>query len=1166
MRKFQPLVLFISMALASIMVACGHSSAPLTVEGEKSKSSSESWEKLENSPGSPGKDYDPRRIIVTYKAGGSLPTDWPTPLHPHSQAAKMSNAILRADKSYETLTDALAERYALTIKTQVYLGKVRLASFLVPEGTDPNIILSDIRADGATFVEHATYAPLRNQAYQPSDPKFKMGPNGDQWGHWRVNCEPAWDVTLGSDSVMIAVVDTGVRLTHEELNARVINPQVQFPGSNCDVINDEKSIEDVDGHGTFIAGIICAEADNNRTIVGAAPGCRVLPIKISNFGSTPIDVLIAGASLAKQLGAKVINYSWGSYYGYPPEEDMIDNITSGGTLFVCAAGNDGIFGDMYPPAYSNAFSVGATGRNDRATVFSNWGAAVDIAAPGEELLSCSPWGDDEYSIDGAGTSYAAPLVAAAAGLLWSNDPGMTLLEVRSALAGSGTQAEGFLPGVNRLDIYDALQGTIPPVFPSASSVSIAPHTFIGAVGIGSDVPVQLQGASNVAKATYTLDLAPFGNSGPEDIVETATSGAGSYSVNLHLPAGLRNQLAELNVRLTSISQNTSSLSVSPLWVFMQRGDVNSDGMVTQLDVTSLAALVGLSQGMPGYIGFADGDMDGAIRETDASVVGYSFGDGVVPAQVLAVQGGNGSTQQQASFLASVVGSGTVSYVWDFGGGATPNTSLLPSPTVLLGAPGTYNGTLSVDNGFGNDSYDFSYTVAPPDPPLALIGASPKVGEGPLTVYFDATASYSVAGITKYEWSWEDNGVFDDTAGPVTSHEYAVLGDHTARLRVTDGNNSTAEATVGITVQPTFDIGPWQEYSLGQFGNGGGDIERLEVATIGGKPAVMWVWADSGSPEQQVYLAVAKVETPLSLADWRVEIVHQGRVTDPISLCDINGEAAFAINSQFDHTIYYGRYYGDIYSKHAVAYAPVGQVKGGVVANVAGHPAIVYRSETEEMTGTVYCAANTPDPSDESDWTRFLITTGLVDNPNNYGFRFLSVGGRPMWLSTAGTYPAIRRAVCYGMVDDPDSPDDFAVCSMNNDVTSALDFAYLDSMAGLPVLIARLNAPFQLARATVLSPADDTDWTYSSLPGSNLLLRAATIMDGKVALLRGPSSPTPVKFYLSIDTNPVDEGDYVSSTLPPTMQSFNFKLLRHAFERPAVIALSGGNVVYRYPEN
>jgi thermitase len=581
------------------------------------------WERLAHSPGCPGVDYDPQRITVTYLPGAVLPPGWSAvPPQPAHSAAAQPNPSLRQLRQYEPLTDALAARYGLGIGQQVYLPGISFASFRLPAGTDGAALLQTLRSEGAGLLEAAVFTPLQHAAYEPDDPDFALGADGPQWDEWLVNCPQAWERSRGDPGVVIGLVDSGVRLTHEELG-QVIDPGTAFPAATCDLANNDKDIEDATGHGTFIAGLLCAAAGNGRSIAGVAPLCRVLPVKISNGTTAGTDVLTAGALLAGQLGARIVNFSWGGYSDDPNEQAAVDQLTADGVLFVCAAGNDGLYESNYPTAYANALSVGATDRNDICCPFSNWGPGVDLTAPGLDLKSCGAASDTDYVLGGAGTSFAAPLVAATAGLLWSFKPGLTIAELRTALEETGAETAAFALPIRRLDAGAALDSVITPVVPSVGGLLPAAGAVFGSVPGTPLLAAHLVGAVNVVRVSYTLDLLPLGVAGPEDLQLESTRGA-DFPAQFEL-AGLHNQPAVLTARCYSPTGQHATLSAQPLWVFNRRGDLDGNGTVDAADLDALRPLLGRQAGDAGYSAFADSDQDGRLTEADAAAVGYFFG-------------------------------------------------------------------------------------------------------------------------------------------------------------------------------------------------------------------------------------------------------------------------------------------------------------------------------------------------------------------------------------------------------------------------------------------------------------------------------------------------------------------------------------------------------------
>jgi thermitase len=224
-----------------------------------------------------------------------------------------------------------------------------------------------------------------------------------------MKCPAAWDITKGSSSVIIAIVDTGVELTHPDLASKLV------PGT--DVINGDSDPTDDNGHGTHCAGIAAAMTNNGLGIAGVAPNCSIMPVKVlDSSGSGYLSTIAQGIRWAVDHGAKVISLSLGSTSQTQTLQDAVTYATSNGALVVAAAGNDNSSAKLYPAACTGALSVGAVNSNDSRASFSNYGSWVSVAAPGVNILSC--WTGSQYA-NASGTSMATPHVAGLAALLYS---------------------------------------------------------------------------------------------------------------------------------------------------------------------------------------------------------------------------------------------------------------------------------------------------------------------------------------------------------------------------------------------------------------------------------------------------------------------------------------------------------------------------------------------------------------------------------------------------------------------------------------------------------------------------------------------------------------------------------------------------------------------------
>ena len=214
----------------------------------------------------------------------------------------------------------------------------------------------------------------------------------------------AWSTTTG-DPVKVAVIDTGIELSHPDLKNNIKG------GYNA--INPLKSANDDNGHGTHVAGIIAAE-NNSVGVIGAGPQIDLYAVKVlSRNGSGYLSDVIEGIDWAIANGIQVINMSLGTTGNVQSFHDAIARANEAGIVQVAAAGNDGLAVN-YPAAYSEVIAVSATDSSDIITSWSSRGAEVDLSAPGLNIYSTYK-GQTYKTL--SGTSMATPHVAGAAALV-----------------------------------------------------------------------------------------------------------------------------------------------------------------------------------------------------------------------------------------------------------------------------------------------------------------------------------------------------------------------------------------------------------------------------------------------------------------------------------------------------------------------------------------------------------------------------------------------------------------------------------------------------------------------------------------------------------------------------------------------------------------------------
>jgi thermitase len=306
---------------------------------------------------------------------------------------------------------------------QIDVAEIRLP---VQEGAEASISsfsLSSMESDMITFAE-VDWA-VSGMAV-PNDPDFSDATTSYGFDH--VQASEAWEITTGAQEIIIAVVDSGVKLDHPEFAGRLVG--------GYDFINEDDQPDDDQGHGTHVAGVIAAALNNGQGVAGICPNCRIMPVKVlneNNIGSW--SSLAQGILFAVDRGARVINLSLGANAPSETLASAVAYAVEKGVVVVAAAGNYGSSAPYYPAALEGVIAVGATDQASARWSKSNFGSYVDLTAPGHMIYST--YYDLNNLYHGytymSGTSMAAPFVSGVAGLLLSLEPGLSAQQVTEAM-------------------------------------------------------------------------------------------------------------------------------------------------------------------------------------------------------------------------------------------------------------------------------------------------------------------------------------------------------------------------------------------------------------------------------------------------------------------------------------------------------------------------------------------------------------------------------------------------------------------------------------------------------------------------------------------------------------------------------------------------------------
>ena len=317
------------------------------------------------------------------------------------------------------------------------------------------------------------------------------------WGLGVIGAPAAWEISTGSRSVLVAIVDTGVDYRHPDLSANIqVNAQ-EIPDNSIDddrngYVDDYYGYDFANGdgdpvddhfHGTHCAGTIGAQGNNNRGVVGVAWTTSILPVKvIYGEGWGTLAAVASGIRYAVRRGAKVINLSLGHGQSDVVEAAIQDALQAD-VVLVAAAGNNGIDNDQQPtyPSSSpseNVIAVAATDPSDTLTSWSNFGAqGVDVAAPGLSILSTGLNGDYQWA---SGTSMATPHVAGVVAVLRAVNPSLTFDQIKELLRATAVRNSSLNGRVasGRVDLNAALlaAGGVPQATATSTSTPTATPT------------------------------------------------------------------------------------------------------------------------------------------------------------------------------------------------------------------------------------------------------------------------------------------------------------------------------------------------------------------------------------------------------------------------------------------------------------------------------------------------------------------------------------------------------------------------------------------------------------------------------------------------------------------------------------------------------------------
>lgn len=413
-------------------------------------------------------------------------------------------------------------------------------------------------------VEYAEPNYILEPFLTPNDPRYS-----EQWHYTAINLPQAWDGETGSNTVRVAVIDSGIFSAHTDLAGKLLpgydfvsDSSVSGDGDGRDN-NPEDTGSNSDFHGTHVTGTVGAATNNNTGVAGVSWGARLVPIRaLSSEGGTLADVAdalrwAAGLSVAgvptNDNPADIINMSLGGQVTCAPSSTMqqaINDVATAGKIMVVAAGNSNADASTFTPAgCSGVITVGATDQSGNRAFYSNYGARIDVMAPGGDTRNnpsngvLSTINNSNYGFK-QGTSMAAPHVAGVLALMKSRKASLTPGEALTILkqtarplsAAQCGRGSGNDCGTGLIDARAALDRLSAPPAP-ALSLTAAPASLSLNPGGNSTINIGVNRSNFSGPVTLTLSGQPSGVTGSFDPNPISTNSALSLSVGSGVSPG-----------------------------------------------------------------------------------------------------------------------------------------------------------------------------------------------------------------------------------------------------------------------------------------------------------------------------------------------------------------------------------------------------------------------------------------------------------------------------------------------------------------------------------------------------------------------------------------------------------------------------------------------------
>lgn len=799
-------------------------------------------------------EYQPLELLVKFR---------------HGVTAAQAQSIARAYGARE-----IAAFRAPHKDPQAAIGRWRHVK--LGKGQDLKKVMERFASDPTVEAVEPNFVVRALQA--PNDPRF-----AELWGLHNtgqtggavdadIDAPEAWDLYTGYPSALVAVIDTGVAYDHPDLAANTWTNPGEIPGNGTDddgngyvddvygydFYNGDANPYDDHGHGTHVAGTIAAVGNNGIGVVGVSWSARVMAVKfLGADGSGSITGAISAVLYATNMGARVMNNSWGGGGYSQALYDAIVAANQANALFVAAAGNSTSDNDTwphYPSNYDvpNVLAVAATGSVDDIAYFSSYGATtVDLGAPGVNILSTVPTIGDSCCSDPSGymllsgTSMATPHVSGAAALLLAQDPGRSATGIKGLLMGT-VDPVAALTGKTvtggRLNIYNAMTC-------SSAQMALAVTSPAANFSLDKDQPATVSALVHSCGAPILgAQLEAMLSNGEPTLVlhDDGLHGDGAANDGVYAASWTPTILGSLSITVTASHSAYDSVSQTVTGQVRQRimyvsepvayawSDITGGTRHLLWDDSSVTIPIGF-----GFEFFGDSftnvtiSSNGFLAFSSAGSTVYSntaIPSTSVPDNFVAPFWDDlnpGAAGAVYSLLEGVAPNRRLTVAWvdvphfSAGGAVSFEAILLEGSNEIivqyrdvvfgsLGYDAGGNATVGVENADGTDGTQYLYyqplladataikwrALPYNHRPVANPGG-PYQGYMNDPVVFNGTASNDPEGQPlSYQWSFGDGAT---GTGPTPSHAYSFKGTFTVSLVVNDGVLDSLPVTTTVTI-------------------------------------------------------------------------------------------------------------------------------------------------------------------------------------------------------------------------------------------------------------------------------------------------------------------------------------------------------------------------------